>query len=98
MLPFKLCGHGIARQFQQSRGVEPSDPAQRRVLRIDEQPPWSAVMNHLGLEQADDRFRQRTVARVSTPTDRALDGGSRYLTCYSTRRRHSSITLRTPAE
>ena len=72
---FFLRRRDVADRFQYPPMVEPVDPFQRGILDGIDVPPRSAPADHLGLEQADDRFRQGVVVRVADTADRRLDSG-----------------------
>jgi hypothetical protein len=46
----------MARRFRQALLVEPVDPFQPRDFNVLEASPWSARMDHFGLEQKETGF------------------------------------------
>ena len=55
--------------------IEPVDPFQRCVFHGFQMPPGTATVNHFGLVESDNRFRQRVVVRVADAADGWLDAG-----------------------
>ena len=49
----------VPNRFEQPLRVKPIDPRERRVLDRLQMVPRALPTNHLGLEEADDRFGQR---------------------------------------
>jgi hypothetical protein len=52
--------------------IEPVDPFQRCVFHGFRMSPGTATVNHFGLVQSDNRFRQRVVIRVADAAHRRL--------------------------
>ena len=59
---FVLGGRHVANRFEQATRVEPIDPGQRREFDGLEMTPRALPLNHLCLEEADDRLRERVEA------------------------------------
>ena len=72
---FGLGGRYVADGFEETAVVVPGDPLESGVLHCLEAPPWSSPMDHLGLEQADDRLRQSIVVGVTDAAHGGLDPG-----------------------
>jgi len=64
-----------ANRFEQATVIEPIDPLERREFHGLEMPPWAFPLNHLRLEEADDRFGHRIVVRIAATADRRRDTG-----------------------
>jgi len=75
IVPFVLGRRHVADRFKEPPIIEPVNPFQRRVLDGIEGAPRSARVDHLGLEQADDRLGERVVVGVADAADRRLDTG-----------------------
>ena len=52
--------------------IEPVGPFQRCVFHGFQMPPGTATLNHFGLVESDNRFRQRVVVRVADAAHRGL--------------------------
>ena len=52
--------------------IEPVDPFQRCVFHGVQMPPGTATVDHFGLVESDDRFRQRVVVRIAHTAHRGL--------------------------
>lgn len=72
---FRLGGRDIADGFEQPSVIEPIYPFQGGVLDGLERAPRPTPMDHLGLEQADDRLRQRVIVRIADAADGRFDAG-----------------------
>jgi hypothetical protein len=70
---FRLGGWDVADGLEQTPVVEPIDPFKRGELYRLERAPRTTSVDHLGLEQADDGFRQGIVVLVSDTADRWLN-------------------------
>ena len=70
---FRLGGRDVADGLEQAPIVVPIDPFEGGELDSLEGAPRPAPMNHLGLERADDGFRQGIVVRVPNTADRRLN-------------------------
>src|SRR5690625_2263951 len=55
--------------------VKPPDPFQRGKLDVLKPAPGTAAVNHLCLEEADDRFGQSVIVAVSRAAHRGLNAG-----------------------
>lgn len=66
-------GRDVADWLEESPAVEPVDPFQRCELDGLEAAPWSTPMDHLGLVEAVDGFRESVVIGISDAADRRLD-------------------------
>src|SRR5262249_39859448 len=64
-----------ANRLEQPPRVEPVDPRQRREFDGLKMAPGPLQLDDFGLEEADDRFRQRIIVRVAPAADRWLDAG-----------------------
>ena len=72
-----LVGRDIADGFEQAAFVEPVNPFERRELYGFAGPPWSASVDHFGLEQPNHRFGQSVVVAVADTSHRGFDPGLR---------------------
>lgn len=70
---FGFRGRDVPDGFQQAAIVEPVHPCQRRELDSLEAAPWSAPVDHLGLEEADHRLSERVVIGIANAADGGLD-------------------------
>ena len=77
ILRFEFHQRQIAERFQQSRRVELGDPFQVGVVDIGEGAPRTGVANHFRFEQADNRFGERAIVRISATADGRFDAGIR---------------------
>src|SRR5262249_61302919 len=60
----------VANGLEQPSLIEPIDPVQRRKFHALEMPPRALPVNHLRLEEADDRFSESIVVRITATPDR----------------------------
>lgn len=65
----------VVEGLQQAPVVEPVNPLEGGVLNFIEVAPRSSRVDHLGLVQADDSFRQGIVIRVPHAAHGRLDAG-----------------------
>ena len=70
--PLVLVRGNISKRLEQAPRVVPGDPFQRRELDLVHPFPRPASSDLFGLVQADDRFRERVVVRISGAADRRL--------------------------
>ena len=70
---FRLGGRDVADGLEQAPIVIPIDPFEGGELDALKGAPWTAPMDHLGLEEPDHGFRQRIVVRVPNTADRRLN-------------------------
>ncbi len=74
----RLGWRDVADRLEQTPMVEPIDPFECGELNRLERAPRTPPMDHLGLEQPDDGFRQSIVVRVPTlPTDGSIPASAR---------------------
>jgi hypothetical protein len=72
---FRFCGWDISDRFEQATIVEPVDPYESGEFHRLGTAPRATPVDHLGLEQAVDRFGKRIVITVADAADGWLDAG-----------------------
>jgi hypothetical protein len=72
----EFSGRHVANRLEQSPGVEPIDPPERREFDRLELAPRTFSLNHRGLKQPNDGFGERVI-RVAAAADRRRDAGLR---------------------
>src|SRR5262249_29159595 len=70
---FKFRRRYVSDWFEPATVIEPVHPLKRREFDGFEMPPRPCALNHLRLEQTDDRFSERVIVRVPATADRGRD-------------------------
>ena len=70
---FELGRGNVPDRLEEAARVVPRDPLERRELDLLDSFPRPAPVNHFGLVQADDGFRECVIVRIARAADRRLD-------------------------